>query len=263
MNMLNNPRLLFCAFSLLFLFSCSTENKKLNILIDAHYGKAVKLIFDGKDTLTIARDTSLLYSTTEGVHKVSVNDSTAKEFTVGEKGGLLNLNNREFVAYEIKYVSQDNSRANFADFNDFVLKSTILIDSFVVVPNGLLSKADSSIRQILPKLRESGTYYSGGIHESDDAFHGLKKFGKNKLFVDKFWDYDLFDEIPQTISVQTSKYAVGNTSATRSSILPVNTFLIYAFLNKDEFTVKSVKSIMEGTEDKAKQKELENKQMAF
>lgn len=261
--MLNNPRLLFCAFSLLFLFSCSSENKKLNILIDAHYGKAVKLVFDGKDTLKIAKDTSLVYSITSGIHKVSVNDSAAKEFTVSEKGGLLNLSNREFVAYEIKYVSQDNSRANFADFNDFVLKSTILIDSFVVVPNGLLSKADSSIRKILPKLRESGTYYTGGAIENDDAFHGLKKFGKGKLFVDKFWDYDLFDDIPQTISVQTSKYAVGNTSATRSSILPVSTFLIYAILNKDEFTVKSVKSIMEGTEDRAKQKELEGKQMAF
>lgn len=261
--MLYNPRLLFCAFALLFLFSCSPENKKLSILIDAHYGKAVKLVLDGKDTLKIANDTSLLYSSTSGKHTISVNDSTPKEFTIGEKGGLLNLNGREFVAYEIKYVSQDNSRANFTDFNDFVLKSTILVDSFVIVPKGALSNADSSIRKILPKLRESGTYYAGSKFDTEETFHGLKKFGKDKLFVDKFWDYDRFDDIPQTISVKTSKYAVGNTSATRSSILPVTTFLIYAILNKDEFTVKSIKSITEGTEDKAKQKELEDKQMEF
>jgi hypothetical protein len=71
------------------------------------------------------------------------------------------------------------------------------------------------------------------------------------------------DEIPQTIQIRTSSSGFGSTSTTRSTILPANIFLLYALMNEEEFTVKSIRSIMEGKEDQIKEKELKEKQMEF
>lgn len=254
-------------FSLILLSSCGGESftGPVKIAINKRAEKPIKIVIDGKETFNVKSDTTFAWTLSQGKHTVSVDDSTAREFTVGKRGGLLNLDDRDFVVYEIRYTSQDPSAIKGFDINSMIVKSTILIDSFIIVPKGPLSNADSSLRKILPDLQKSknGTYYAGYKGENEEAFHGLTRIGKGKLFIDKFWDYNLADEIPETLTIQTSKYSVGNVSATRSSIMVADYFLIYAIMNQEEFTVKSIKSIMEGSEDKRKQKELEEKQMDF
>lgn len=249
---------------LFIMYSCNVNSDPVKVIIDKKADKSTKITIDGNQVYNMKSDTALPVMLSAGKHTVAVNDSTAREFTVGNKGGILNLDDQEYVAYEIKYVAEDrNNRLGF-DMTDMIMKSTILLDSFIIVPKGPLSKADSMLRKIVPKLQASkdGNYYTGGLDEENKGFHGLKKTGKGKLFIDRFWDYSMGEEIPQTIQVRTNS-SFGTTSTTRSSIMHADIFLLYALMNNEEFTVKSLKSIMEGREDQQKEKELKKKQMDF
>jgi hypothetical protein len=249
---------------LLIMYSCNTNSDPVKVLVDKRADKPTKITIDGTIVHTIKSDSALPVMLKPGKHTVAVNDSTAREFTVGNKGGILNLDDIDYVAYEIRYVAEDRSNRLGFDMNSFVLKSTILLDSFIIVPKGPLSKADSLLRKIVPKLQASkdGNYYSGGYDEENEGFHGLKKTGKGKLFINKFWDYSMDEDIPQTIQIRTNS-SFGATSTTRSSIMHANIFLLYAMMNEEEFTVKSLRSVMEGREDQQKEKELKEKQLEF
>jgi hypothetical protein len=248
---------------LFIMYSCNTNSGPVKVLIDKKADKPTKITIDGSQVYNIKSDTALPVMLSSGKHTVAVNDSTAREFAVGNEGGILNLDDQVYVAYEIRYVSEDRNNGFGFDMNAMVLKSTILLDSFIIVPKGPLSKADSVLRKMVPKLQASdGNYYTGGFDEKNEGFHGLKKTGKGKLFIDKFWDYSMDEEIPQTIQVRTNS-TFGTTSTTRSSIMHANIFLLYAMMNEEEFTVKSLKSVMEGKEDQQKEKELKKKQMEF
>jgi hypothetical protein len=238
-------------------------NGPARVVIDKKTDKPTKIAIDQKQVFNVKSDTSITIELEPGEHSVSVNDSASQAFTVGNKGGILNLDNQEYVAYEIKYVAESSDDRLGFDFNEYVVKSTILLDSFIIVPKGPLSKADSVLRKMLPKLQErNGNYYNDMVDPNNKAFHGLKKIGKGQLFVEKFWDYNFDDTIPQTITIRTSK-TFGARSATRSAVMPANVFLFYAVMNPEQYTVKSIKNVMEGKEDTQKEKELEQKQMDF
>jgi hypothetical protein len=243
--------------------SCGISSTTPKVVIDKRADKPTKISIDEKQIININSDTTITIELEAGKHTVSVNDSAKQEFTVSDKGGLLNLDNQEYVAYEIKYVASNPSDRFGLDFSDYVVKSTILIDSFIIVPKGPLSKADSALRKILPKLQQAeGNYYSDMVDPHNELFHGLKKMGKGQLFIEKFWNYNMNDTIPQTITIRTSS-TFGTRSATRSAILPAKTFLVFAVFNPEMYTVKTIKDVMEGKEDHVKEKELKEKQMDF
>jgi hypothetical protein len=134
------PKRIFLALTavamLSIMYSCNTNSDPVKVIIDKKATKSTKITLDGTQVLHVVSDTALPVMLKPGKHTVAVDDSTAREFTVGKSGGILNLDDREFVVYEIKYVAENrNNRLGF-DLSSMVLKSTILIDSFIIVPKG-------------------------------------------------------------------------------------------------------------------------------
>lgn len=258
-------RSLLCSLAVaLLITSCNTNTVK--VYVDKEMTEkdtSFTIIFDGKDVFSLSPGKQTV-SLTAGKHTYSLKgSSTVKEFTVGPEGGLLNLDNKEYVAFEIEYraTKQNNGSPGYRA-NGLMMKAVILIDSFVITPNmGTIDDdADSSLLKILPALQraKNGNYYANAdksSYDTDEVIYGLKKFGKDKLFVNKFWDYNPGDDIPQTIEIRTSRNILGTPSETKSTIIDANTFLLLAKLSPDEYTVKAIEEIKSGKGNTEKYKE--------
>ncbi|MFM2359733.1 MAG: hypothetical protein RLY16_1726 [Bacteroidota bacterium] len=247
----------------LLMISCSS--KKVRVFVDKEVEDSTtrhKIIFDNKDTFAIA-DTGLYVSLTPGRHVFVLNKEKEKEITVGPDGGILNLDNKEYVAFDIEYGSETTTGFEGLNIGNARLKSIILLDSMVVMPaKGMGRYSDSTLRKILPKLMKAknGNYFGGigpksaGNYDSDydlnDQIFGLKKFGKDRLFINKFWDFDVHQEVPKTLQVKTSKYAVGRSTTTRSAVMRANEFLFVALFSPEEFKVKTLSEIQSGKGDR-------------
>ena len=262
-------KLFFFSTLVLLLASCSSDPVKVVIgktydadsLTTKHW-----IVIDGKDSTkldTIAKNIMLK----PGDHTFVLDNGKSQSFKVGEKGGLLNPTYDEYIGYEIEYADKSKSSMSTFNMNSMRYKSILLLDSFVIIPSKNAGNgADSSLRSVLPKLLASknGNLFLGSEdYDTNDQIQGLKKFGKDKLFIDKFWDYDLGQDPPEQIQVQTSKFDIGNSSTTKTSVLSSKYFLLIAMISTDEFTVKSLKSIREGKEDKIKDQEKTDAQMKF
>jgi hypothetical protein len=249
-----------CALSIYFLASCNRE--PVNVVLDQSVEDSLnhKILVDGKTLFNLKGDTTIAVKLTPGRHFLQVNDSAKREFVVPEKGGLVNLNNQEYVVYEIKYTSGGTSPG--LDMDPFRMKSAILIDSFVIIPKTRSTPADSALRALIPKLMKKQSTANASL--SNENVRGLKLIGKDQFFIEKFWDYSMTDSIPETIEIQTSKYSIGNDSRTKTSIVRSGIFLMSVLLSdQDEYIVKSLHEIREGKEDKEKVKEQQSKQMEF
>ena len=263
------PIIAIAFFSItLLLTACSSS---VSVFIEKKNAKD-RIIIDNKDTLPM-KDSVLTIQLSEGTHLVKINDEPNKDFIIGDKGGILNLGNREYVAYEIEYAAE-KKKSGF-NFNSLVVKSVLLIDSFVITSKkGVSFVSDSSLKNIIPELlaAKNGNYYFGHDkgYDTNDRISGLKKFGKDQLFINKFWDYTTTKEIPETVEIQQSKYSVMDASATRTAIMHANMFLFAAMMTSDEYIVRSIKAIEAGENDKmakkqeeTKEAKVEEKQMKF
>jgi hypothetical protein len=258
------------AFLIIFLASCSSTPVK--VFIDKKDLSSGKISIDSKQVYNF-KNSVIDIDLMPGKHSFILNNDPSKDFTVGENGGLLNLDNQEYVAYEVEYSEQNNNN-NGINFNTLRLKAIVLIDSFVIIPkSGMGLYPDSSLRKILPKLQESvnGNYFfSGGgtqgdSYDTNESIQGIKKFGKGKLYIERFWDYSIGEKIPQTLTVTTTKSSIsfGNSSTTRNAVIHVPLFLLSARLSPDEYSVKKIADIIVGKNDKQREKIMEDKQMKF
>jgi hypothetical protein len=249
-----------CALSIYFLASCNS--KPVDVVLDqaAEDSLSHKILVDGKTLFNLKGDTTLAIKLVPGRHFLQINDSAKREFTVSEKGGIVNLNNSEYVVYEVKYTSGGASGLPEAD--PFRMKSAILIDSFVIIPKTRSTPADSALRALIPKLMKKQSTANTSL--SNENVRGLKLIGKDQFFIEKFWDYSMTDSIPETMQVQTNKYVINDNIRTKTSIVRSGIFLLSVLLSdQDEYIVKSLHEIREGKEDKEKVKEQESKQMEF
>ena len=261
-------KLFYFSALVLLLASCSSDPVKVVIgktydvdsIATNHW-----IVIDGKDSTmldTIAKNIMLK----PGEHSFVLENGKSQKFNVGEKGGLLNPTYDEYIGYEIEYADKNKTSLGF-NMNSMRYKSILLLDSFVIIPSkNAGSGADSSLRSVLPQLMaaKNGNFFLGtSDYDTNEQIQGLKKFGKDKLFIDKFWDYDLGEDPPAQIQVQKSKYDFGNSSTTKTSVLSSKFFLLIAMISSDEFTVKSLKSIREGKDDEIKDKEKTDAQMKF
>jgi hypothetical protein len=257
------PLVLIIAFA-----SCSSDPVK--IVVDKKDLTTGKITIDGKQTYNF-KDSVVSFELMPGKHSFVLNNEAPKEFTVGEQGGLLNLDNQEYVAYEIEYAEQ-NSNSNFS-MNSMSMKAMVMIDSFIIIPKaGFGRQADSSLRKVLPDLKaaKNGNFFfrfkgEGNPYDTDQSVHGLKKFGKDQLYIERYWDYTLGEEVPQTLTIMTKKNSIsfGSSSTTRTSIMHAPIFLLMARLSPEEYTIKSIAEIEAGTEDKVKEEIKEKNQMKF
>jgi hypothetical protein len=244
----------------LVIFFCACQYKPVDVVIDKSFvnGKKSKIVIDDKITIAANTDTTLAVKLMPGEHFVKVNDSAKQLFTVPEEGGLLNLSNNEYVVYEIKYAA---STSGGFDMDKMRVKSVILIDSFVIIPNSAFFATDSSLRKQINYLIDNNE--GRQATNKNTNVNGLLKTGKGQLFINKFWDYNMTDKIPQSLTVRTNN-SFGTNSTTRTSILRARLFLLSVLMSgQDEYRVKSLQQIREGSEDKKKEKELKSKQMEF
>lgn len=242
--------------------SCNTQ--PVTVMVDKIFtdtNTVSTIVFDGKDSFAI-KDTAIAVQLKPGNHSFVLNNQTAKEFTVGENGGLLNLDNQEYIVHEIEYAA--TQQTNMVGFNPMRVKAVVLLDSNIIIPkNGASIKSDSMLQVILPKLQaaKNGNYF-GFLHQknlesydTNETIAGIKKFGKDKLYIERFWDYTLNQTIPKTLEVRVNKNALFSSSTTtRSSIMPAKMFLLYAMFNKEEYIVKSIQQINERIQQKTEQK---------
>ena len=257
---------------LLLLSACSSS--PVTVMVDKKFNDSSKvstIIFDAKDTFYL-KDTAVAVLLKPGVHSFVLDKSTAKEITVGDKGGILNLDNQEYIAHEIEYGAEQKS--SYSGFEGMSLKALVIMDSNIIIPKkGVTIKSDSSIRRIIPILQKAknGNFLSFPMqnknmvdYDTNVTIAGIKKFGKDRLYIERFWDYTLNQEIPKTLQVRVNKNAVFSSSTTtRTSVMHAEMFLFYAMMNSEEYTVKSLKQIRESKEEILREKEKLKKQMAF
>lgn len=261
-----------CALSIYFLASCA--GKPVDVVLDQSADDSLnhKVLVDGKTLFNLKGDTAVAVKLVPGRHFLQINDSAKREFVVPQKGGLVNLSNKEYVVYEIKYTAKgkEGSYGGATDINSLLaltgrpykIKNAILIDSFVIFPRiSNAPPADSVLMKLVPELIEKGSVSSA---RNDESVEGLKLIGRNQFFIEKFWDYNVTDSIPETMEVETSRYSIGNESRTKTTVMEARLFLLsIMFSDSEQYVVKSIREIREGKKDKEKVKEQESKQMKF
>ena len=72
----------------------------------------------------------------------------------------------------------------------------------------------------------------------EENVSGLRTVGKNKLFIDKFWEYNITDTIPRQLSEMNQ-----NKSITRTTIQRSGRFLLMAMLDTEQYFVRSIPEI--------------------
>jgi hypothetical protein len=118
----------------------------------------------------------------------------------------------------------------------------------------------------LQKTKNGNFYFNAketAEYDVNEKVKGIKKFGKDKLFIDQFWDFTLNEKVPETIQIMTRKNSIGVNTTTRNSVLNADLFKIIALLTPDEYKVKTVKQVLEGKEDKLEDNKKIKKQMQF
>lgn len=252
-----------CAISIYMLSACSS--KPVSVVIDQAKADSIsrKIVVDGKTMLNLKGDTTVALQLEPGKHYLQINDSAKKEFTVPPTGGIVNLDNSEYVVYEIMYAAQErqpdaaNLPKNISPVF-FGAPSAVLIDSFIITPKTFRALADSTLAAMVPSLIKAKNNPKP-IHEHKLS-QALTLTGRGQFFIEKFWDYSMTDSIPKTMMLKTNDIG----GRIKTSIARSNIFLLsLLFSEQDEYIVKSLKEIREGKEDKEKMKEQESKQMEF
>jgi len=251
------------AFLIIICSSCSHDPVK--VVFDKKDLKTGKIKIDNKDQYNF-NSKAISLKLMPGKHSFILNNEPSKDFTVGDNGGMLNLDNQEYVAYEVEYT--DASSQSTFSMNSMKMKAAILIDSFVIIPKAAFGKqSDSSLKNLLPQLQQAknGNYFFGKDYDTNGDVQGLKKFGKDKLFIDGFWDYAVGEDIPKTLTVTTQKnsFSIGRASTTRVAVMHAHIFLFAAMMAPEEYTVKSIATILAGEEDKANEEIKKKSQMKF
>src|ERR1043165_7943986 len=163
MHMLNSRIIIIAVLLAGILAAC--ESKKIKVVVyrtSDDGAKSYKLmIVDAKDTIPM-HDTTFNAFLTEGAHKIQFDGGKPIDIMVQEDGGMINVDNQEFVAFKIVYETMNPMRmGNDVNMNDVMRKSrvspdvAILIDSTVIlVKNQSRFKKSASVGELLPRSQE-------------------------------------------------------------------------------------------------------------
>ena len=90
-------------FAILFtLFGCKSEPLKIKIIGDESLISKT-LIFDSKDTIIMKGILDSIYLSPYQKQNYTINNSKLTEFKINKKEGILNINNREFIVFNLNY----------------------------------------------------------------------------------------------------------------------------------------------------------------
>jgi len=215
--------------------SCKEVTVVVDRAIDDSLEGPIHLVIDEKYDFKNIADTSFAVKLTPGTHRMKINNTKEQEFEVGDDGGILNISNQEYVAFELQFDNVNPDKDAF-DLEEVRVKFPTIVDSFFV---SIKSKPDevvpdSTIMELLP--------YLNGEKESliteEEYVSGLRTVGRNTLFIDKFWDYNMTDTIPRQVSEFNP-----NKSTTRSSIRRSRQFLLLAQLDHEKYFLRSIPDV--------------------
>ncbi|MFM9985428.1 MAG: hypothetical protein ACKVOK_09380 [Flavobacteriales bacterium] len=253
----------FAVISFLLLFICSCEDPIKIIVVGDESLISKNIVFDEEDTLILSGvlDTVLLRPTQ--LHSVSIDGAVSQKFNFDHNGGILNLANREFVAFTIEYQQENPKHPNYTF--QLELRNCVIIDSNLVynISNDLTPITEDSIKSIIDSiaLKKYGNYrpevveyrqnkkFSRGFdfqnYDTSTGVTVFKKFGKGELFIKKFWNYGLDEEIPETIQIKVrGEQPFFNTSQSKVCIVTDEAFLILARLKPDEYNVIDIRELL-------------------
>ena len=225
-----------CTLLICFIFlSCKEVTVVVDRAIDDSLNGPIHLVIDEKYDFKNIADTSFALKLKPGTHRMKINHGKEQEFEVGDDGGILNISNQEYVAFEIQFKNIHPAKDAF-DLEEMRLRFPAIIDSYFV---SIKSKPDevvpdTTIIGLLPYL----TGEKKSIISEEENVSGLRTVGKNTLFIDRFWDFDITDSIPRQISEFNP-----NKSTTKSSIRRARFFLLLAQLDSEQYFVRSIPEI--------------------
>jgi hypothetical protein len=207
------PIVLFIVLS-----SCNKERIDVYVIINSNFLKSNKVVID--DTLVLKNiaptDSFTNIVLKSGEHQLTVNGNSKQDFMLGEKGGLLNLDKREYVILPIKYSTND-----WLSNSSFTMDYPIIIDSLIIY-----EKWAKTQDELLDIIKNSNM--------KEAIQMNLAKIDKDQLYIEKVWDYGLYDVLPESIDSE-------GTVEFKKQIMYSLTFLIYAELS-DQYHVEKIKN---------------------
>lgn len=247
-------------------FSCQMNNptKEAEVVINnnndiPNQDSFVNVVIDDTLNFEVANDTSIAIVLPLGKHTLKVNNISKGKFTVKENGGMINLNNIEFVIFDILYQSAMFKQYNLENKTFNTRSNVIVVDSFVIHEKIVNDGYPDSILMKFITGSDSTTNDETGELAYQNNMYGLKIVGKGQIYIDRDWDYGFTDVIPKQIETEGAHGLVSNTS--KSTILPAKLFLMYVMLYEDEYVVKNIQDVRKGINDK--KKENKKKQLEF
>ena len=203
---------------------------KVDVYFSSEFVKENEVLLNGKYNLAdYTQDTE--YSVIEinsGTFEVSINGKEREVYT--RQGGMLNLNEEEFVIYPLIYSSISYQRYNGFGF-------PIVVDSTVYYRRNTLmgeisaeqiDKEKEIKRGYVPyDLRIARTFKTGVIRSTD-------------FFAEKGWDFDINEDPPEKISIRTNSNS-GRTGELKSKLLSSKSFKILTLVS-DEFVSADLRS---------------------
>lgn len=206
----------FYAFFLPVILLFSACSKSVDIQFPSKFVKENEVIINNKLNLKdLAGENAYSSFTIEnGEIMVSINGQSKTIET--SKGGILNLEKSEFVIFPVYYRMGEESFPTSQG-----LPRPIMIDSMIVYNKKMLrGSKEEEIIEVASK--NNGPY----IAEKVNMFE-LTKVNKSEFFIEKNWEINITDEIPDEISVSVSS-ETQSASVSKYAIKPASEFLVMA-----------------------------------
>lgn len=225
--------------ALVALAACGSKQKAV-VVLDKSSADNLPMDITIDDTMKIhlVSDTCFDLNLLEGEHVLKSKNLT-QTFKVKESGGIINLDNTEYVIYPIEYSSSKLSIGAMRN------ETPIIIDSFIVFKNKEMfgkkvPTSDKKLLAMMPKIEKN-------VVSDVDATktHKFTKVGKDQFYIHKSWDFNLNDHIPETIEIK----GVGG-STIKYAAMRADYFLLSLYLGNTEYSARTIADVKDGLYDK-------------
>lgn len=246
----------FLLFIFIFLLvSCSKIKTRVEVSYNPSTQKGTLLVDDEFPFKLSADSTSVSILLDPGNHKFKLNNG--KEFiqNIPQKGGLLNLNDENFVTLIQPYGSGGDENSIFGNNKDISMNEHfVIIDSMIYFykKDTLQDISDAHIKKVLE------------INNKSRVQNSFMEYYEKKKFIPKDWDFGLNEDFPETIKERSSSSGSMRIGLTyKSKIIQAPLFKLYAMMTPQYFVVRNLKDIEENKLDKNDDDKKIKEQMKF
>lgn len=212
-------RLFYFIFSLPFLFiSCSSN---VDIYFPSKFVSENEVVINDKLNLKSFLKPGEFSSVNvkNGEVSVSVNGKIYKFET--SEGGLLNLDKSEFVIFHVYYEMGQNNLASSQG-----MPQPIMIDSIVYYNNKVFNMLS---KETYIEFAEKNNKKKYDAEKEKD--YEVTKINSSEFFIEKIWDININEEIPESVNVTTSS-DVKSMNTGKRAIRSTDDFIKYAIASE-------------------------------